>query len=92
MTHGMDTPVVIVGAGPVGMATAIELGWRGIDCILLEQTDGEIEHPRTGLVAVRTMEAFRRWGFVDDVRQCGFPPDYRLSMVFCTSLDRKSVV
>lgn len=87
MTQHIDTPVLIVGAGPVGMAMTIELGWRGIDCTLLEQTDGEIEHPRTGLVAVRTMEAFRRWGFAQEVRHCGFPDDYQLSMVFCTSLN-----
>lgn len=87
MTYRSHTPVLIVGAGPVGMAMAIELGWRGIDCTLLEQTDGKVEHPRTGLVAVRTMEAFRRWGFAEQVRQCGFPADYELSMVFCTSLN-----
>jgi 2-polyprenyl-6-methoxyphenol hydroxylase-like FAD-dependent oxidoreductase len=33
------------------------------------------------------MEAFRRWGFAERVRQCGFPEDYNLSMVFCTSLN-----
>ena len=65
---------------------AIELGKRGIPNILLEQSDGSIEHPRTGLVAVRTMEAFRQWGIAGKVRDCGFPESYELSMVFCTSL------
>ena len=40
------TPVLIVGAGPVGLALAGELGWRGISCQLIEQTDGSIEQPR----------------------------------------------
>ncbi len=82
----IDTPVLVVGAGPVGLAMAIDLGARGIPSILIEQGDGTIEHPRTGLVAIRTMEAFRRWGIADQVRGCGFPEDYELSMVFCTSL------
>src|SRR5690606_10229194 len=78
--------VLVVGGGPVGLAMTIDLGARGIPSILIEQGDGTIEHPRTGLVAVRTMEAFRQWGIADKVRACGFPEDYELSMVFCTSL------
>jgi len=76
-----------VGAGPVGLAMAINLGQRGIACTLVERGDGTIEHPRTGLVAVRTMEAFRQWGFSERVRHCGFPDAYKLSMVFCTNLN-----
>lgn len=83
----IETPVLIVGAGPVGLALSIELGWRGIKSTLIDQGDGSLEHPRTGLVAVRTMEMFRRWGFAEKIRNCGFPDDYELSMVFCTSLN-----
>jgi 2-polyprenyl-6-methoxyphenol hydroxylase-like FAD-dependent oxidoreductase len=83
----METKILIVGAGPVGLGMAIELGNRGIDCVVVDRGDGTIEHPRTGLVAIRTMEAFRQWGIAADVRACGFPEDYDLSMVFCTSLN-----
>ena len=34
--------VLVVGAGPVGLALAGDLGWRGIDCLLIEQSDGAI--------------------------------------------------
>ncbi len=87
MSNVIETPVLIVGAGPVGLALSIELGWRGIKNTLIDQGDGTLEHPRTGLVAVRTMEMFRRWGFAENIRHCGFPDDYELSMVFCTSLN-----
>lgn len=83
----MKNDILIVGAGPVGLAMAIELGNRGVKCTLIDRGDGTIEHPRTGLVAIRTMEAFRTWGIAQAVRDCGFPPDYELSMVFCTSLN-----
>lgn len=87
MEKTIETPVLIVGGGPVGLSMAIELGLRGIESVLIEQGDGRIEHPRTGLIAVRTMELFRRWGLAQRVRDCGFPEDYDLSMVFCTSLN-----
>lgn len=80
-------PVLIVGGGPIGLAMSIDLARRGVPSVLLEQGDGTIEHPRTGLVAIRTMEAFRIWGISQQVRDCGFPEDYDLSMVFCTSLN-----
>jgi 2-polyprenyl-6-methoxyphenol hydroxylase-like FAD-dependent oxidoreductase len=81
------SPVLIVGGGPIGLGMALELAWRGIDSMLVEQGDGSINHPRTGLVAVRTMEILRRWGLAQHIRDCGFPEDYELSMVFCTSLN-----
>lgn len=87
VSETIKAPVLIIGAGPVGLAMATELGGRGIQCTVVERSDGTIEHPRTGLVAVRTMEAFRRWGAADRVRACGFPEDYKLSMVFCTNLN-----
>ena len=54
------TPILIVGAGPVGLALAGDLGWRGIPCLLIEQSDGSIYQPRMDLVGIRTMEFCRR--------------------------------
>jgi hypothetical protein len=42
-------PVLIVGGGPVGLALAGDLGWRGIRCLLIEQSDGSIDQPRQDL-------------------------------------------
>src|SRR6266498_3821066 len=41
-----ETPVLIVGGGPVGLALAAELGWRGVPCTLIEQSDGRITTPK----------------------------------------------
>ncbi len=79
-------PVLIVGGGPVGLALAADLGWRGIGCELIEQTDGAITAPKMNEVNVRTMEFCRRWGIADQVLNCPFPADYPFDVVFVTSL------
>ncbi len=78
--------MLIVGGGPVGLALAAELGWRGIRCELVEQSDGAISTPKMNEVNTRTMEFCRRWGIADAVRNCPFPGDYSLDVVFVTSL------
>ena len=78
--------MLIVGGGPVGLALAAELGWRGVRCELVEQTDGAITTPKMNEVNTRTMEFCRRWGIAETVRNCPFPGDYSLDVVFVTSL------
>jgi len=82
----IETPVLIVGGGPVGLALAVELGWRGIQCVLVEQTDGSIVTPKMNEVNVRTMEFCRRWGVADRVMHCPFPADFPMDVVFVTTL------
>jgi 2-polyprenyl-6-methoxyphenol hydroxylase-like FAD-dependent oxidoreductase len=81
------TPVLIVGAGPVGLALAGELGWRGVPCTLIEKTDGAIEQPKMDIVGPRSMEFCRRWGIADWVRDAPYPGDYPQDCVYVTSLD-----
>jgi 2-polyprenyl-6-methoxyphenol hydroxylase-like FAD-dependent oxidoreductase len=80
------TSVLIVGGGPVGLALAGELGWRGVACTLLEQGDGVITTPKMNEVNIRTMEFCRRWGIAEAVHGCPFPADYPLDVAFVTSL------
>jgi 2-polyprenyl-6-methoxyphenol hydroxylase-like FAD-dependent oxidoreductase len=80
------TSVLIIGAGPIGLSLALELGWRGVDCTIIDQGDGSVDLPRGAMVSVRTMEFCRRWGIADRVIHAGFPQDYKLNMVYCTSL------
>jgi 2-polyprenyl-6-methoxyphenol hydroxylase-like FAD-dependent oxidoreductase len=82
----MKTPVLIVGAGPVGLAMAGDLGWRGVPCVLIEKTDGRITQPRMDIVHVRTMEFCRRWGIVPWVEAAGYNRDYPQDNAWVTSL------
>jgi 2-polyprenyl-6-methoxyphenol hydroxylase-like FAD-dependent oxidoreductase len=79
-------PVLIVGGGPVGLALAGDLGWRGVRCVLVEQTDGSIYQPRMDLVGIRTMEFCRRWGLVGAVEGSPYPRDYAQDNIYLTSL------
>jgi 2-polyprenyl-6-methoxyphenol hydroxylase-like FAD-dependent oxidoreductase len=79
-------PVLIVGGGPVGLALAGDLGWRGVHCVLIEQSDGSIYQPRMDLVGIRTMEFCRRWGLVPAVEASPYPRDYPQDNVYLTSL------
>jgi 2-polyprenyl-6-methoxyphenol hydroxylase-like FAD-dependent oxidoreductase len=79
-------PVLVVGGGPVGLALAGDLGWRGIGCVLIEQSDGSIYQPRMDLVGVRTMEFCRRWGLVPVVEASPYPRDYAQDNIYLTSM------
>ncbi len=80
----LDTSVLIVGAGPAGLVLAIELGQRGIDCVLIEQAATTSNQPKANLSSARTMEHYRRLGFADEVRAVGLPPDYPQDVTFWT--------
>ncbi|MGH8670404.1 MAG: FAD-dependent monooxygenase [Burkholderiales bacterium] len=79
-------PVLIVGGGPVGLALAIELGWRGVQCTLIEQSDGRIVDAKMFATGIRTVEFCRRWGIAGEVRDWGFPRDFPFDNVFVTTL------
>lgn len=79
-------PVIVVGGGPVGMALAGDLGWRGVSCLLLERGNGPSPQPKIDLVGVRTMEFCRRWGLVPQVQNCPYPNDYPQDIIFLKDL------
>ena len=66
-------PVLIVGGGPVGLALALDLGWRGVPCTLVEQGDGEIVDAKMFATGIRTVEFCRRWGIAEQVKELGLP-------------------
>jgi hypothetical protein len=72
----MDTQVLIVGGGPVGLTLAVDLGRRGVRCILIEKNDAPLGYPKMERCNPRTMEIFRRLGLADTVRAAGYPPDW----------------
>ncbi|MEM7566962.1 MAG: FAD-dependent oxidoreductase [Pseudomonadota bacterium] len=82
----IETPVLIVGGGPVGLTLAGELGWRGTGCTLVEERTGPTEHPKATLLGARSMEYFRRWGIVDAIYANALPPEVNYNITFSTRL------
>ena len=83
-----STQVLVSGGGPVGLAAAVELGRRGVECLVVEPR-ATVSHarPRCKTVNVRTMEHLRRWGIADRLRdRAPLPRGFSTDVVFCTSL------
>ena len=71
----MDTQVLIIGAGPVGLTLALDLGMRGIKCTIVEQKEKPAFLPKMERVNARTMEMYRRMGLADKIRAAGLRSD-----------------
>ena len=87
----MDTQVVIVGAGPVGLTLAIDLGRRGVHCTLIEKNEAPLGYPKMERCNARTMEMFRRIGIAEEVRAAGYPQDWPMDVYFVFDLMRPPV-
>jgi putative polyketide hydroxylase len=60
--------VVVVGAGPAGLVTAIVLAQHGADVLVLDQRTRPSALPRAVGVTLRQMEVFRSWGLEEKLR------------------------
>ena len=67
--------VIIVGGGPVGVGLALELGQRGIDCVLVERHLAPQRIPKGQNLTQRTLEHFYFWGCVDALRAARIMPE-----------------
>lgn len=73
----LDADVVIVGGGPVGMGLAIELGQRGVRCIVVERHHQPQPIPKGQNLTQRTLEHFHFWGAEKELRAARtIPPAY----------------
>src|SRR5262245_34334107 len=60
--------VLVVGAGPAGLVTAITLGRFGIPTLVIEKRSAPSPFPRATGVSLRSMELFRSWGLEPAIR------------------------
>jgi 2-polyprenyl-6-methoxyphenol hydroxylase-like FAD-dependent oxidoreductase len=82
----VETPVLIAGGGPIGLALAADLGRRGVAAMLVERNANKLGSAKMLEVSVRTMELCRQLGIADNVRNWGFPLDWPLDSAFVTDL------
>lgn len=84
-------PVLIVGGGPVGLTLAIDLGQRGIACLLIDKRPEPSFLPKMERCHARTMEHFRRLGIAEAVRKIGYPVNLPLNSFLVTSLAEPAI-
>jgi 2-polyprenyl-6-methoxyphenol hydroxylase-like FAD-dependent oxidoreductase len=78
--------VLVVGAGPVGLLTAIELGRRGTRVQLIEKSTEPRKLPKMERCNARTMEFFRRLGIADRVRSASMFTNIPMDIFITTSV------
>lgn len=80
----LRTDVLIAGGGPCGLMLAIELGRRGIRCLMIDAKPDTAFNPQANATQARTMEHFRRLGFAQEVRALGLLPDHPTDIAYFT--------
>ena len=84
----VDTEVLVVGAGPVGLTLAIALGQAGVRCTLVERKEAPQFLPKMERCNARTMEIFRRMGLAGKVRAAGLPVGVPMDVYLILAMNR----
>jgi 2-polyprenyl-6-methoxyphenol hydroxylase-like FAD-dependent oxidoreductase len=88
MNSMQNAEVLIVGAGPVGLTLAIDLGKRGIRVTLIEQKDAPQFLPKMERANARTMEMYRRIGVAEPIRKAGLRGDCPMDVYVVLDLNQ----
>ncbi len=76
--------VLVVGAGPAGLTTALGLARHGVRVLVVEKHAGTSTFPKASGIRPRTMEIFRGWGLESRVRAAG--QDVRMEVAISATL------
>lgn len=87
----MDTPVLVVGAGPVGAVLALELARHGVRSMLIDRSTTASPHPKMDYLNGRSMELLRRLGLSAEIRAAGVPPDHSFNFIWSRAFDEPPI-
>jgi 2-polyprenyl-6-methoxyphenol hydroxylase-like FAD-dependent oxidoreductase len=71
----VSDPIIVVGAGPVGLTAAGELARRGVPVRIIDQREAPTDQSRAIVVHSRSLEMFERIGVVDEIIAAGVRTD-----------------
>src|SRR3954464_3771257 len=72
-----NVQVLIVGAGPGGLAAAVTLGRAGIETLVVEKRTTRSAVPRATGASTATMELLRSWALEPQVRDTALDVEWR---------------
>jgi 2-polyprenyl-6-methoxyphenol hydroxylase-like FAD-dependent oxidoreductase len=84
----MQTDVLIVGAGPVGLTLAVALGQYGVRTTLIEQKEAPQFLPKMERCNARTMEIFRRMRLAEKVRAAGLDAEVPMDVYIILAMNQ----
>lgn len=88
----MDTDVLVVGGGPVGLTLAIDLGRRGVRCTIIEQKNEPAFLPKMERCNARTMEMYRRMGLSAQIRAAGLREDVPMDVYVVLAMNERPLL
>jgi 2-polyprenyl-6-methoxyphenol hydroxylase-like FAD-dependent oxidoreductase len=88
----MDYEIIIIGAGPVGLTLALDLGQRGVRTLVLEKNEAPLGLPKMERSNPRTMEIWRRLGVADEIRAVGLAPQMAMDIMVLRDLVREPLI
>lgn len=87
----IETPILIVGGGPVGLAAALQLSRLQVNSLLIEKHPSTTDHPKARGVNIRSMELMRLWGLESALRLHELPVEAK-RFVWTPSLQSKEFI
>ncbi|MGY9074028.1 MAG: FAD-dependent monooxygenase [Acidimicrobiales bacterium] len=89
--NAVETEVLIVGGGPVGLALSIELSLWGVPHILVERHSGTTFHPKARNLNTRTTEIMQRWGVGHEMDEIALAPEWCSAISYNVNLAEPEV-
>ena len=89
----LETPVMIIGAGPSGLTAGCEFAHQGASWVVVgPRASVSMDRPRAKNTSIRTMELFRRWGVATAIRDAArLKPAWSDRVVFADALTGRAI-
>ena len=84
--QSVEVPVLIIGAGPAGLALSVALSRNGVGHLLVERHRDTAHTPRAHIINQRTVEIFRHLGISDRFHAVATPQHLMANNLWVTTL------